>query len=241
MSQNNDHIVKSFGDELNALKTTITQMGGLVESQLADAVDAFRRRDDVLAARCAAGDAKIDELEGRIDQMVVRLLALRQPMAGDLRVIVASLKIAGDLERMGDNAKSIAKRASTLSQLPEVGVVHGIVRMAGLAQQLLAQMLDAYARGDLQRAMNVWRRDEEIDSTYTSIFRELLTYMMEDPRNISACTHLLFIAKNVERFGDHITNIAESFYFQETGEHLQDDRPKGDATSAEIVGLPPKD
>ncbi|MEC8317550.1 MAG: PhoU domain-containing protein, partial [Pseudomonadota bacterium] len=138
MSQNNDHIVKSFGDELNALKTTITQMGGLVESQLADAVDAFRRRDDVLAARCAAGDAKIDELEGRIDQMVVRLLALRQPMAGDLRVIVASLKIAGDLERMGDNAKSIAKRASTLSQLPEVGVVHGIVRMAGLAQQLLA-------------------------------------------------------------------------------------------------------
>ena len=198
MSQNNDHIVKSFGDELNAPKT-ITQMGGLVDSLLADAVDAFRRRDGVLAARCAAGDAKIDELEGRIDQMVVRLLALRQPMAGDLRVIVASLKIAGDLERMGDNAKSIAKRASTLSQLPEVGVVHGIVRMAGLAQQLLAQMLDAYARGDLQRAMNVWHCDEG-SIHYTSIFRELLTYMMEDPRSISACTHLLFVAKNVERF-----------------------------------------
>lgn len=241
MSQNNDHIVTSFDDELNALKSTITQMGGLVESQLSDAIDAFRRRDGELAARCTAADEKIDDLEGRLDQMAVRLLALRQPVAGDLRVIVAALKIAGDLERMGDNAKSIAKRALTLSQLPEVAVVHGIVRMAGLAQQLLAQMLDAYARGDLQRAMNVWRRDEEIDATYTSIFRELLTYMMEDPRNISACTHLLFVAKNIERFGDHITNIAESFYFQETGEHLQDDRPKGDSSSAEIVGVNPKD
>jgi phosphate transport system protein len=142
---------------------------------------------------------------------------------------------------MGDNAKSIAKRAVTLNQLPEVSIVNGITRMAVLTQQLLAQMLDAYASADLERAMTVWGRDEEIDSMYTSIFRELLTYMMEDPRTITSCTHLLFIAKNVERFGDHITNIAESFYFQETGEHMIDDRPKGDASSTQIVHLDPED
>ena len=241
MSQTNEHIVKSFDEELNTLKTTISLMGGLVESQLTDAMDAFRRRDAALAERCQQTDLETDQLETRISQLVIRLLALRQPMAGDLRTILVSLKIASDLERMGDNAKSIAKRAVTLNQLPEVSIVNGITRMAVLTQQLLAQMLDAYASADLERAMTVWGRDEEIDSMYTCIFRELLTYMMEDPRTITSCTHLLFIAKNVERFGDHITNIAESFYFQETGEHMIDDRPKGDASSTQIVHLDPED
>jgi phosphate transport system protein len=237
MSHTNDHIVTSFDEELNTLKTTISLMGGLVESQLADALEAFRRRDTVLAEHCQQTDHKTDELEAQISQLALQLLALRQPMAGDLRAIVVSLKIASDLERMGDNAKSIAKRAVTLSQLPEISVVNGIARMTTLTQHLLTEMLDAYARSDLDRAMVVWRRDEEIDAMYTSIFRELLTYMMEDPRTITTCTHLLFIAKNVERFGDHITNIAESFYFQQTGEYLTDDRPKGDTSSTEIIPL----
>lgn len=237
MSHTNDHIVTSFDEELNALKTTISLMGGLVESQLADALEAFRRRDTALAEHCQQTDHKTDELEAQISQLALQLLALRQPMAGDLRAIVVSLKIASDLERMGDNAKSIAKRAVTLSQLPEISVVNGIARMTTLTQHLLTEMLDAYARSDLDRAMVVWRRDEEIDAMYTSIFRELLTYMMEDPRTITTCTHLLFIAKNVERFGDHITNIAESFYFQQTGGYLTDDRPKGDTSSTEIIRL----
>ena len=241
MSQVNDHIVKSFDEELNTLKTTISMMSGTVESQLNDAIDAFRRRDPSLADRCIETDLETDQFESRISELVVRLLALRQPVAGDLRRILASLKIASDLERMGDNAKSIAKRVITLSELPQTSAVNGIVRMAELTQQILAQMLDAIAQTDLDRAIMIWERDEEIDAMYTSIFRELLTYMMEDPRNISSCTHLLFIAKNIERIGDHITNIAESFYFQEMGEYMTDNRPKGDASSTQIAHSDSKD
>ena len=225
MSQTNEHIVKSFDEELNTLKTTISLMGGLVESQLTDAMDAFRRRDAALAERCQQTDLETDQLETRISQLVIRLLALRQPMAGDLRTILVSLKIASDLERMGDNAKSIAKRAVTLNQLPEVSIVNGITRMAVLTQQLLAQMLDAYASADLERAMTVWGRDEEIDSMYTSIFRELLTYMMEDPKRISACTNLLYMVKDLERAGDYVQSIAEDIYYAVSGEPLYNEGP----------------
>ena len=229
-----EHIVKSYDEELKQLNTLISRMGGLVETQLDGAIQAVLRRDPESADVIVKSDAQIDALEQEIGGLVVRLLALRQPMAVDLRYIVSALKVASDLERFGDHAKSIAKRAIAISQVPRIPAP-GLDRMARMVQAMIKDVLDAYLSGDTDKAVKVWRRDAEVDQLYNSLFRELLTYMMEDPRNITGCTHLLFIAKNVERMGDHATNIAETVHYQVKGTKLPDDRPKGNDPSFTIA------
>lgn len=226
-----DHIVKSFDEELQRLKQAVAQMGGLVEAQLQNAVDALVKRDQEAATKVIQEDKKIDELEQQVGNLVIRLLALRQPMAVDLRQIVSALKISSDLERIGDYATNVAKRAIALSQIPPLKPLYTIPRMAKLVQQIIKDVLDSYVEMDAAKAIAAWQRDEEVDEMYTSLFRELLTYMMEDQRNIGPCIHLLFIAKNIERMGDHATNVAEDIHFLVHGKALEVPRPKGDNTS----------
>jgi phosphate transport system protein len=230
-----EHIIKSYDEELRRLDHTITEMGGMAESQLGAAIDAVTRRDSELAAEIIESDNQVDQLEREIESLVMRLLALRQPMARDLRQSIAALKIAADLERIGDYAANVAKRSIALNQTPPVKPVYAVPRMGRLAQAMIKDILDAYVERDAEKALAVWLRDEELDEMYTSLFRELLTYMIEDPRNISACTHLLFIAKNLERIGDHTTNIAETLYFLVHGTPLAQVRPKGDRSSLAVI------
>lgn len=231
------HIVKSFQEELDSLSAQIAQMGGLTEAQLSAAIEAVTRRDQQLAERTILEDQRIDVLESEIEAHAIRMIALRQPMATDLREAIAAIKISIDLERIGDLAKNIAKRAIVLQNDFEGAnkLIQGISRMGRLAQRQLKQVLDAYSNREAQAAMEVWRDDEEIDAMYNSVFRELLTYMMEDPRTIGISTHLLFVAKNIERIGDHATNIAETVSYLVTGEWVADERPKGDTTSTTAV------
>jgi len=228
---NREHIVKSFAEDLRKLSNLLTQMGGVAEAQVEAATQAVARRDLTLASRVMQTDARLDRYEREIDAEVIRLLALRQPMAQDLREIVAALKIASDLERIGDYAANIAKRSVVISQSPVVRPAAAIPRMGRMVQEILKETLDAYIERDVEQAIDAWRRDEELDDLYTSLFREVLTYMMEDARNITPCTHLLFVAKNLERIGDHATNIAETIHFQVLGEPLTVQRPKGDLSS----------
>jgi phosphate transport system protein len=230
-----EHIIKPYDEELRRLSGAITEMGGLAESQLAAAIDAVIKRDSDLAADVVETDARVDQLEHEVGQLVVRLLALRQPMARDLRDILAALKIASDLERICDYAANVAKRSIALNQTPPVRPVYALPRMARLAQALTKDVLDAYVARDADKALIVWARDEELDEMYSGLFRELLTYMMEDARNITASTHLLFMAKNIERIGDHATNIAETVYFLVHGTPLNQARPKGDRSSSAVV------
>lgn len=233
-----EHTVRSFDEQLKQLKHLIVQMGGLAEAELENAITALIRRDTALAQSTVGSDRRLDELEHEVANLAVRILALRQPMASDLREIIGALKISSDLERMGDYAANVAKRAIALSQLPAVRPAGSIPRMARLVQTIIKDVLDAYVERDAERAVDAWRRDEEVDEMYTSIFRELLTYMMEDARNISACTHLLFVAKNIERIGDHATNIAETIHFLVHGRPIEAARPKGDTTSFALVTPP---
>jgi phosphate transport system protein len=230
-----EHIIKSYDEELERLRKIIAEMGGLAESQLASAIDAVARRDSDLAARVVTGDEQVDGLERELDNLAIRLLALRQPMARDLREIVAALKIAADLERICDYAANVAKRSIALAQSPPIQPVHALPRMAQLALLLVKDVIDAYVGRDADKAIRVWNSDEELDGMYASLFREFLTYMMEDPRNIGPCTHLLFMAKNIERIGDHATNIAENVYYLVHGTPLTEIRPKGDQSSLEVV------
>ena len=230
-----EHIIKSYDEELQRLSKIIIEMGGLAESQLAAAIDAVVRRDSELAATVIEGDAKVDQLERDVDNLAVRLLALRQPMARDLREIVAALKIASDLERICDYAANVAKRSIALAQSPPTQPVHALPRMSRLALLLVKDVIDAYVERDADKALAVWNRDEELDEMYSSLFREFLTYMMEDPRNIGAYTHLLFMAKNIERIGDHATNIAEDLYYLVHGTPLDQVRPKGDRSNLAIM------
>jgi len=231
-----DHIVKSFDDDLGKIDAIIAEMGGLAERQLADAVEALVRRDVELAQKVIDGDRRIDELESTIDNLTIRVLALRQPMAGDLRVVIVALKMAANLERIGDYAKNVAKRTLILATMDPVGnATQSIQRMASQVQAMIKNVLDAYGARDIEKADDVRLRDEEVDLMHTSLFRELLTYMMEDPRNITACTHLLFIAKNVERIGDHVTSIAEYVHFLVVGDLPAEERPKGDLSSQTVV------
>jgi phosphate transport system protein len=225
-----EHIIKSFDEELRRLNNTITEMGGLAESQLATAIQAVVERDSDLAASVVETDAKVDQLQHDIDNLAVRLLALRQPMARDLRAVVSAIKIASDLERICDYAANVAKRSIVLNQTAPVKPVYALPRMGALCQGMVKDMLDAYVERDADKALGVWLRDEELDEMYTSLFRELLTYMIEDARNITPCTHLLFMAKNLERIGDHTTNIAETLYFLVHGKPLAQIRPKRDRT-----------
>jgi phosphate transport system protein len=230
-----DHIVKSYDEELKRLEAAIGRMGGLAESQIAVAIDAMVRRDTEAAAAVVESDSKVDELEREIDTMAIRTLALRQPMAADLRNTVSALRIAGDLERIADYGANVAKRAIALAQLAPLRPVHTVPRMSKLARELIKDALDSYFARDVDKAIAVWKRDEELDEMYSGLFRELLTYMMEDPRNITGSTHLLFIAKNIERIGDHATNIAETVHFLVTGTAIRGTRPKGDESSFAVV------
>lgn len=223
-----DHTVKAFDKELGELGAKIAEMGGLAEKMLTDAIDALIRTDLELARTTIATDPRVDELERDVEERSVLILARRQPMGIDLRQIVAAMRIASDLERVGDLAKNIAKRTLILKdeqRLPRAMV--GLRHMGQLAALQLKDVLDAYAQRDIEAAKAVWARDAEIDALEDSVFRDLLTFMMEDPRNISPCTHLLFCSKNVERVGDHTTNIAETVHYIATGSSLPVERPKG--------------
>jgi phosphate transport system protein len=226
-----DHTVTAYDDELASLKQLVAQMGGLAEEQLAKAIDAIAKRDVRLADTVIVGDERVDELERQIEEKAIVTIAKRQPMAQDLRQIIVTIRIASDLERIGDLAKNTAKRTHAISDEMPRKLVAGLTRMGKLAQEQLKDVLDAYAQGNAEKAMQVWRSDEDIDALYNSIFRELLTYMMEDPRMIGACTHLLFGTKNMERIGDHTTNIAENIYFLVHGKMIAEERPKKDSTS----------
>ncbi|MEJ0097906.1 MAG: phosphate signaling complex protein PhoU [Bauldia sp.] len=227
-----EHIVTSFDEDLNSLSQKIAEMGGLAEQNVADSVAALVSRDVEKAQRVIATDDRIDKLQHELEDAAILMIARRQPMARDLREIMAEIHIANDLERVGDLAKNTAKRVIAIeSNFGSQRLVAGVEHMAELSLTQLKEILDAFASRDLAAAHSVWERDNEIDIMYTSLFRELLTYMMEDPRNITFCTHLLFCAKNIERIGDHATNIAENLHYLITGTTLTDARPKQDTSS----------
>jgi len=230
--------VRHFTVELEELNQKLLQMGGLVESAIHRSVRALLEQDRELAEEVIRDEPKINKMEMEIDGLVTRLLALRQPVARDLRDILASIKIASDIERIGDLAANVAKRAIALNQSAPVRPVAAVPRMGKLAQQAIKDVIDAYVEQDAQKAIAVWQRDDDLDDLTSSLFRELLTYMMEDPRSISPCAHLLFIAKNIERIGDHATNIAETVHFLVLGYRPTTARPKGDTSSYEVVEPP---
>ncbi len=232
----NEHIVTSYEEELALLDKKIAHMGGLAEHNLGLAFDALERRDPRLAETVVKSDKMVDTLERDIEALVISMIARRQPMADDLRHVMVALRISADLERIGDLAKNIAKRALAIAhESHPKPLMTGLGHMVELALRQLKVVLDAYAERDAEKALAVWRDDEQIDAMYNSLFRELLTYMMEDPRNIGISTHLLFGAKNIERVGDHTTNIAETIHFLVRGTNITDDRPKLDQTSTTLI------
>ena len=230
---NNDpHIATVFDRDLEAIQAMIMKMGGLVEAAILDAASALESRDDELALRVRNGDKAIDALEDLINTECARVIALRAPTATDLRTVLTVMKIAASLERCGDYAKNLAKRSSVLAQMaPIEGAAGAVKRMAKAVELLLRDALDAYIHRDTDLAADVRRRDREVDQMYNALFREFLTHMMEDPRNITACMHLHFIAKNIERVGDHATGVAEQVIYLVTGQMPEEDRIKGDLTS----------
>ena len=230
-----EHIVRSYAQELVALRDRMTQMGGLVEAQVAAAATAVIHGDSNAATQAVEQDPAVDALERDVEGQVIRMLALRQPMAQDLRQIVAALKITAGLERIGDYAANVAKRSIVLAQFSLPFSLSGIANMTRLVQENLKLVVDAIGENDAAKAVQVWRSDQAVDDIYNAIFRELVTYMMEDPRHITPCTHLLFIAKNLERIGDHATNIAETVHYAVTGESLPEGRPKGDTSPYAVV------
>jgi phosphate transport system protein len=238
MPEQSEHIVRSYEEQLKKLREMIARMGGLAERQVADAAYALVRRDTELAAEVIGRDGEIDQLERDIENFCVRLLALRQPMAGDLRFIIAAMKVSNAIERIGDYARNCAKRAMVISQQPQLTGFSSFQWMAKLVQENLKESIDALVSQDAAAAERVWAADANVDDVYNGIFRELLTHMMEDTRNITAATHLLFVAKNYERIGDHATNIAETVFYSVRGAGLPDERPKGD-TSPFAVARPP--
>jgi phosphate transport system protein len=228
-----EHTVRAFGEELQTLTAEVARLGGLADAQVSDAIQAVARRDADLAEAVIERDKRLDNLQADIERKALRLIALRQPVAQDLRHTVAAMKISMQLERCGDQAKNIAKRCLVLTQSePLIPLTRSIERMGVLVAGRLRDVLDSYTSSQVEGAVSVWNRDDEIDEHYNSLFRELLTYMMGDPRTINPCAHLLFIAKNLERVGDYATNIAEMIHFEITGEELSIDRPKGEPITA---------
>ena len=227
-----EHTSKAFDQDLQDLTRQVAEMGGLAERQIVDSVDALIRRDVALGQRVVAADLELDKMQREIEERAVLTIARRQPMAVDLREIVGAMRVTTDIERIGDLAKNIGKRVNALdNDFHPLKLIRGLEHMANLVQSQIKSVLDAYAAHDLPAAMAVWKGDEEVDAICTSLFRELLTYMMEDPRNISFCIHLMFCAKNIERMGDHATNIAETVFYMVEGQQMQDPRPKGDMTT----------
>jgi phosphate transport system protein len=230
------HTVRSYDEELKFLAQKIAEMGGHAERMVDQSVKALVRGDTELARTVIEDDRFLDDTQREIDEKAITIIAKRQPMASDLREIIGAIRISGDLERVGDMGKNIAKRNFAVSETAHpLKIFRGLESLADLALTQLSGVLDAYASRSIDALDRVRNRDDEIDAMYTSLFRELLTYMMEDPRNISSCTHLLFCAKNVERIGDHATNIAETVYYIVTGRHMAADRPKEDASHRVIL------
>ena len=223
-----DHTVKAYDRELDTLERRIAEMGGIAEKMVIDSVDALATGDTVLAHQVVATDVRLDALQREIEDLVVFTIARRQPVAIDLRELIGSIRVAGDLERVGDLAKNIAKRTIKIGAEARVPrAVVGLRHMNEVATELMKDVLDAYAQRDAERAREVWERDVDLDALEDSVFRDLLTFMMEDPRNISFCAHLLFCSKNIERIGDHATNIAETVVYLVTGETMPSERPRG--------------
>ena len=223
----NEHTLKFFGEELKQLKAAVAQLGGMVEAQVADSIRALATRDVGLAQAVVGRDQKLDQLQMEIEKKAIRMIALRQPVAQDLRRTVSAMKMAWNLERTGDQAKNIAKRGLIIAEAePITPLTRSVERMGKLVLERLKTALDAYNDQELEQALMVWRKDQEVDEHYNSLFRELLTYMMSDPRLIGACAQLLFIAKNLERIGDHATNVAEIIHYEVTGEEIVGDRPR---------------
>ncbi len=230
------HIARAFDRDLEAIQARIMKMGGLVEAAIMEAARSLEERDEELAEQVRAGDAAIDGLEDLINEEAARLIALRAPTAVDLRLVLTVMKISGNLERIGDYAKNIAKRTGVLTQLrPVNSSTAALRRMAREVERMLKDALDAYIQRDAELARDVIERDHEVDQMYNALFREFLTFMMEDPRNITACMHLHFIAKNIERMGDHVTGIAEQVVYLVTGERPDEARTKADDTSVSVV------
>jgi phosphate transport system protein len=227
----NEHTAKAFDIDLQEITRMVAEMGGLAEKQISDSIAALARRDAERARRVIEADAGIDILQREIEEKAVLTIARRQPMAIDLREIVGALRVANDLERIGDLAKNIGKRALLTGDFHPQKLMRGVEHMGAMVLRQLKEVLDSYGSRDLQKALAVWKGDEEVDAICTSLFRELLTYMMEDPRNITFCIHLMFCAKNIERMGDHATNIAETVYYMIEGHEIADQRPKGDTTT----------
>jgi phosphate transport system protein len=235
------HIVTAFENELRDINRKVAEMGGLAEKSVVDSIDALIKRDTILAQRVIAADTRLDQLQREIEDDAITLIAKRQPLAVDLREVVSAIRISNDLERVGDLAKNTAKRVLALKgEYQATALLRGVEHMSEIVLEQLKEVLDAFGARDASRAMSVWKRDGAVDDLYTSLFRELLTYMMEDPRQITMCTHLLFAAKNVERIGDHATNIAETVHYLVVGEQLADERPKSDASSMTSVAYPAK-
>jgi phosphate transport system protein len=233
-----EHTIRAFDADLGELSRMVAEMGGLAEKEITDSITALARRDVELAQRVIALDPSVDALQRSIEEKAILTIARRQPMAVDLRDIVGSLRVSNDLERIGDHAKNIAKRVLALdADIAFSQVTRGVEEMTKLVLAQVKQVLDAYASRDVDKALQVWRRDEEVDAVNNSLFRELLTYMMEDPRNITSCTHLLFCTQNVERMGDHATNIAETVYYMVEGRPLVEERPKGESTASFTAAL----
>jgi len=227
-----DHTAKAFDADLQEITRKVAEMGGLAERQIADATRALVERDTDLAEHVIGTDPAIDAMQHEIEEKAILTIARRQPMAVDLREIIGAMRVCNDLERIGDHAKHIGKRVVALDlDLHPQKLIRGVDHMASLVAAQLKQVLDAYASHDLATALVVWNGDEEVDALCVSLFRELLTYMMEDPRNITFCMHLMFCAKDIERIGDHATNIAETVYYMIEGRPITDQRPKGDTTS----------
>src|SRR3984885_1803628 len=227
-----DHTTKAFDSDLQEITRKVAEMGGLAERQLTDAVRALVDRDLALGERVMTTDPVIDAMQHEIEEKAILTIARRQPMAVDLREIVGAMRVCNDLERIGDHAKHLGKRVGALDgDFYPQKLIRGVEHMAELVSAQLKQVLDSYASRDLAAALTVWKGDEEIDSMCTSLFRELFTYMLEDPRNITFCMHLMFCAKDIERMGDHTTNIAETVYYMVEGRPITEPRPKGDTTS----------
>jgi phosphate transport system protein len=230
------HIVSAFDEDLVEIQARISEMGGLAEEMLSNALKSIQSRDSDLARKVIERDHAIDEMEHKVEECVVRVIALRQPVAQDLRVLIAALKIASVLERVGDLGKNIAKRAIPLSSAQPLKLTNSVVRMGRDTLTQLSDVLNAHASRDVDLAVQIWNRDVEIDELYNTIFREVVTYMVEDTRLIGQGAQLMFIAKNLERIGDHTTQIAEMIYYIVTGDSLGDDRPKGDPLGLTIQG-----
>lgn len=230
------HIVKAYDEELASLDQLITDMTEKVKTLLTESVTSLVKSDDKLAKDVIKADKEIDAMQASIDQQATMLLALRQPMAADLRMIIASLRVSNDLERMGDYAKNISKRTLTLSKVTLMSATaRSVQRMSKMAGDMIDDVLKAWTERDVELALKVIESDEEVDMLHTSLFREILTYMMEDPRNITACTHLMFIAKNIERIGDHATNIAEQLYFVVEGKPFDEGHISLDESSTLVA------